>query len=268
MGKILLASKETLKDHIWLRLIVTILIIELFDEVIAGPLFDAIFTHHFWVENIVYKGMEFLIAFVLNLKLLKANVMIARPKRKSIRKLIVLATLIAFFVASAIAIHHPTRAWEALTVGLIAAIPEEFIWRGLVLTYIGQQMSGTTRFRAIWALGISSLLFGLYHMGNLHVQSLDSTLAQVLQTVGLGVILGAIYIKSGNLLNSMLFHFSWDFFATLANGIENGPDSEINWTANIVMFVALCIVGISVVMFGDRKFALIKKLDSKTSENS
>lgn len=265
MEKILLASKQALKDHIWLRMIVTILIIELFDEAIASPLFGMIFTHHFWIENVIYKGLEFLIAFVLNLKLLKANIMSARPKRENIGKLIVLATVIIFFSVLMIALHHPTRAWEALTVGLIAAIPEEFIWRGMVLTYIGQHMSGSIRFRAIWALSISSLLFGMYHLGNLHNQSLDSTLAQVLQTIGLGMILGAIYIKSGNLLNSMLFHFSWDFFVTLVSGVGSKPDSTINWTANSLIFVAFCIIGFIAVMSGDRKFALIKNLDSGTS---
>lgn len=247
-------------NNIWVRLVVTIFVIETFDDFVVSPLLELFAKNDFWVNNTLYKIIEFMIAIMLNAFYLKIKVFFDLLKRQSLRKEFLAVTGILLYFGVALGIQHPTRVIEGLIIGLIAAIPEEFIWRGLILGYIAKNIDGDSKARAIRSLLISSLFFGLYHLSNLHVQSLSVTLAQVIQTFGLGMILGAIYLKSGNLLNSMLVHFFWDFFTTLANGINLAKANYVNWTATLLITLMLVFIGIRILNPDKKGAELIERL--------
>jgi membrane protease YdiL (CAAX protease family) len=130
----------------------------------------------------------------------------------------------------------------------------------LILGYFAQHLHLKPENRAVWSLILSSLLFGLYHLSNLHVQPLDVTIAQVLQTVGLGMIFGAIYLKTGNLLMPILTHFCWDFFVTLVNGINFSSGSPLNWRVTVVISGLLCISGVVILLANNSQSNLIEKM--------
>ncbi|MBA1434807.1 CPBP family intramembrane metalloprotease [Lactobacillus bombi] len=65
---------------------------------------------------------------------------------------------------------------------------------------------------------LSSLLFALTHLVNLTHQALLITLLQILSAFSIGILLSAIYLRTGSILFSFLVHGSQDFIATYTNG--------------------------------------------------
>jgi membrane protease YdiL (CAAX protease family) len=248
-------------QHVWLRLITVVVILEICDDFIVSPLLAHYFGGHFWFVNVTYKSVEFLITLLLNHNILQAKVFIQRPMLRMSMKRLTLILVIGGYFGGTVIFNHSDRFMAALTVGLIAAIPEEYFWRGLILGYFVQQLHGKLENRALWSLILSSLLFGLYHLSNLHVQPLEGTIAQVFQAMGLGMILGAVYLKTGNLLAPILVHFCWDFFVTLVNGISFSSGSPVDWGVTIVISGLLCILGVVILLTSDSHLGLIEKVE-------
>ena len=97
---------------------------------------------------------------------------------------------------------------------VLVAFSEELVFRGYILTNLLDCFPGTARdadqpsMRNKWiALGISALLFAVFHLGNPGMH----TMAFV-NLVLAGLLLGMNYIYTRNLWFSMLFHLSWNFF--------------------------------------------------------
>ncbi|EEI71763.1 CPBP family intramembrane glutamic endopeptidase [Lentilactobacillus hilgardii] len=107
-----------------------------------------------------------------------------------------------------------------ITVGLGAGIFEEFFYRGLILGTLMRLFSKqTSKARQIWyPLLITSLIFGLDHSTNAFSQPAINTLFQVIQSFTLALIMGALYIRPGSLMMSILFHGIWDFVGSVAVG--------------------------------------------------
>ena len=122
--------------------------------------------------------------------------------------------LLAFFVFAAI-IKFPQnigvgKVAVRVTLGLLVAGLEETVFRGILLGGLLQRLRlRLTRRLWVAVLG-SSLLFGLSHVMNLTHQSLPLTLMQMVQAFGLGLVLSALYLRTGSLLWAMLFHFGLD----------------------------------------------------------
>ena len=246
--------------HVWLRLIAVVLLLEICDDLIVSPLLAHYFEGHFWLVNVTYKSVEFLIALLLNHSILRAKVFIQRLRWRIDAKKLVLILVLGGYFGGTVIFNHSDRFASALTVGVIAAIPEEYFWRGLILGYFSQHLYLKPERRALWSLILSSLLFGLYHLSNLHVQPLDVTMAQVLQAIGLGMIFGAIYLKTGNLLMPIFTHFCWDFFVTLVNGINFSSGSPVNWMVTVIISSLLCILGVAILLANNSRSNLIKKM--------
>ncbi|MGK7905460.1 MAG: lysostaphin resistance A-like protein [Hormoscilla sp.] len=81
-----------------------------------------------------------------------------------------------------------------LTGSVAAPIFEEIIFRGFLLPSL-------TRYFPLWgAIAFSSLLFAVAHM----------SLSEVLPLMTLGMVLGFVYTRSGNLLAPILLHSLWN----------------------------------------------------------
>ncbi len=92
--------------------------------------------------------------------------------------------------------------WKLISLALVPAICEELFFRGYLQTALRAEMSTS------WAVGLSSLLFGLFHV----IVRDALFFERFAPTCFLGLILGLICAKTGSLLPGMLLH-------TLHNGL-------------------------------------------------
>lgn len=100
-------------------------------------------------------------------------------------------------------------------------MPEKYLLRGIILGKILKLLSiklNNKRMSIIISIILSSLIFGSMHAINLMHQPLLFTVAQMIQTFGLGMLLAAVYIKSGSIIFPMLIHFSLDSMVILIVG--------------------------------------------------
>jgi membrane protease YdiL (CAAX protease family) len=89
-----------------------------------------------------------------------------------------------------------------LTVSVVAPVFEEYLFRGTFLPWLGQRLEGPLGQRLGWisALLLTSLGFGLIH--------LQPAALPVLSTLGLA--LGLAFLRTRNLLTSILVHGIWN----------------------------------------------------------
>ncbi|MGB3560859.1 MAG: CPBP family intramembrane glutamic endopeptidase, partial [Geitlerinemataceae cyanobacterium] len=81
-----------------------------------------------------------------------------------------------------------------LTASIAAPIFEELIFRGFLLPAL-------TAYVPVWgAIALTSLVFAVAHL----------SLSEVLPLATLGMVLGVVYVRSGNLFASMLLHSVWN----------------------------------------------------------
>jgi hypothetical protein len=104
-----------------------------------------------------------------------------------------------------------------IAVAIVSGVVEEVLLRGIVFRLL------TRAFNVWWALGLSSLLFGLLHLGNDNA-TLFSALAIALEA---GVLLAAFYLWTGRLWASIGAHAAWNFtqgyiFGAPVSGIDTG----------------------------------------------
>jgi uncharacterized protein len=93
--------------------------------------------------------------------------------------------------------------------GLYAGTVEEILFRGLLVTFLVQRMSGRLRlggFDLHVAGVIVAVLFCLAHLGSFWTQSLRVAASQQAYALVWGVIYAYLYEKSGSLLPSIIAH--------------------------------------------------------------
>jgi len=95
--------------------------------------------------------------------------------------------------------------WIALLVNLVAAIGEEVLFRGLLVTGLKKAWD------APGALFISAVIFGASHL--FETGAAQTSLLIFIPLLALpGVMLGWAYLRTGNLWLATGIHFAWDFF--------------------------------------------------------
>lgn len=130
---------------------------------------------------------------------------------------------------------------QFITIALVPAFCEEFLFRGLILSNLMPYGKGL-------AIVISSLLFGLMH-GNFY---------QFLYTTVAGVILGLIYVRTGSIWCSVLMHMINNALSILQTALLERFTEEtasVIWLAveGAIFFAGLlCIVRL-VIKHGQRK---------------
>jgi membrane protease YdiL (CAAX protease family) len=124
-----------------------------------------------------------------------------------------------------------------LFVGILIPIFEEVLFRGLIFGELKKAM------RVSIAVLLQAFLFGLSHMN----------LIQGIYAFVLGLILGAVYEKSRNLLLPMVVHISFNAFSVLMSGIVS-PESLQKWQTvlNMAGFLLFFVSG-AVLIWSMRK---------------
>lgn len=149
---------------------------------------------------------------------------------------IILLIMVALMIASLSKTHH---IYLGLSIIMLIFVPiaEEYLARGLVLPLAFSVTHG--RHQLARAVALSGLMFGLMHSVNLFHQSLSATAIQMLFTFCLGVMLAAIYLRSGSLLMPMLLHGLNDFVATYTNGVAASKTTfGSSWPLDLLMLMA------------------------------
>ncbi len=96
---------------------------------------------------------------------------------------------------------------------------EELVFRGIVTNILKEKFSVRTDRGIFLVIVVQGVLFGACHMTNmLSGVGLESALVQSIMASFLGMLLGAIYLRTGSLWFVMLLHAWNDFGALLASG--------------------------------------------------
>jgi len=105
-------------------------------------------------------------------------------------------------------IHFLLTVLLVISVGLF----EESAYRAIPVNILRNVKGLTDRQYMFYCVLISSFLFGAVHLGNM-VGGYDTpaqAVARSLQAAGTGMIIAAIYWRSGSLLACIIFHIIWD----------------------------------------------------------
>ncbi|WP_462400268.1 lysostaphin resistance A-like protein [Lacticaseibacillus pantheris] len=140
--------------------------------------------------------------------------------------------------------HSWSRVGTGILIGLLAAIPEETMYRGVVLGNLIRVFSGKHRVGV--ALWVSTFLFALAHVSNISSQSAYVTLCQVVQVLGLGLLLGVFYLRSGSLLASMAMHFGLDYTVTVLNGFTASSADHTRLISSVIISAIYGLIALAV----------------------
>lgn len=145
------------------------------------------------------------------------------------------------------ALGMPTLA--TVSMSLMAGISEEVAFRGIPGSYLMRQWREERKIPA--AMVITSLLFSLVHAANLFVgAAFGSTFVQLLTSFGIGMLLCAVFLRTGSLLPCMLLHITHDIVAFLStsysDGVMTAEMDVLSWilnlgTAILMLVLALCL---------------------------
>lgn len=140
-----------------------------------------------------------------------------------------------------------------LGISLMAGICEEMAVRVLPVSVMMRDWMDEKHVPA--CLWISSLTFGLFHFINMtQGASFSDTLVQVIMATGLGAFLGSVYLRTGNILLCMTFHFLHDFLALLVEGSYDisGVIQELS-VESVIMSLFVGIIGTVLGLYLTRK---------------
>ena len=99
---------------------------------------------------------------------------------------------------------------KVFSLAITAGFAEEVIFRGLPLSYLKRQLRSEKHIPLV--VCITSVLFGLTHVTNiLFGASVSASLVQGVSTTCIGIFLGAVFVRGGNILVPMLLHTLHDF---------------------------------------------------------
>ena len=126
----------------------------------------------------------------------------------------------------------------------LIGLAEELLCRGWLLNEFLERFGETKK--GIWySIIISGLIFGLMHLGNiLNGQDAITTLFQVCNATGAGILFGLIYYKTKNIWSVVLLHGIWDFSSFLS---DIAPITELQ--ENFKSFSVLSMIFVLIAVF-------------------
>ncbi|HAT55884.1 MAG TPA: hypothetical protein DCW31_11735 [Lactobacillus sp.] len=185
---------------------------------------------------VVYEVVMFAILWLLNRFWLNVPIYLQPTTRpKSLILLNWLTIVIALEIGVVLIMNHNGQFWLALATLIFVGTTEEFAFRGLILPLASRLGSGKSQ---LWTgVIISSLLFGLAHSVNLFQQSVPVTIFQMGYTFAFGVLLAALYLRTGSLVFPILLHGVNDFLSTYSSGGLH--HSQVSVTGIVIAIVFL-----------------------------
>lgn len=94
---------------------------------------------------------------------------------------------------------------------LLIGFSEEFVFRG-ILIYLFLLVLYNKKFKGIYAVLFSSMLFGIIHYINyFKIWNIEEVTSQVIFSFGMGCFLGGLFLKTGNIYAVSILHFLYNF---------------------------------------------------------
>ena len=153
---------------------------------------------------------------------------------------------------------------------ILIGIFEEFLCRGWILNEFVERYS-STRKQVILSIFLSSLIFGLIHISNIWVggQSVIDTIGQIINATGIGVLLGAIYLRTKNIWAIAFLHGYWDFaiFLREINVVKECTEVNVTIESKIVTLVSATIISLIFIVVGLYVFRKSKTKEITKEEN-
>ena len=214
--------------------------------------------------EIYFKLFEMLFAVVLNIILIHEKV---RWKINLGRNSYVVF-FIMFVILFVFSSNHTNNIKSAFVIGIIASIPEEYIFRNIITGKLMVSAIPVKNIKSVLLrIAIASSLFSLYHLGNAGSDGISSTLLQMIQVIGLGFFLGCLFVRKGSVLFPIAMHFFIDYLATIINGIGTPVATHLTFSNLLTSFFIMCvyiILGITILDVNNPgNWELLKKSNSR-----
>lgn len=136
---------------------------------------------------------------------------------------------------------------SVLLIGLAPAVFEEVLFRGIFISNLKKRYNNPTAI-----VLISALVFSLVHLINMGSMSMLSLILQLIMALMSGIVFGAIYLHTGDIVSVIFAHFAVDVLSRIFCGGETTP---------YYFYVILAALWIFETVYG---FLLLKKI---TAEN-
>lgn len=240
----LLVSK--IKQHSIASIITFWLLMFVFDEFISSPLIGLIKAPDI-VLDVIFKTLELTAGILFNHWLTRQPI----HWRAAIGKnsIIILAIMAAIMVGATVSKLNNLA--DATIVAVIAAGPEEFLFRGVIFASLLANLKIQALPHRVWAaILLSSAMFSLYHFGNIVDQGLYFTLMQMIEAFGMGCLLSALYVRKGSLLFPMVLHGFIDYTITVTQGYATVITSAGNPAGTLLaaVFHMVLYIGLAVLI--------------------
>lgn len=139
------------------------------------------------------------------------------------------------------------QVWCILAVALSAGVCEELMCRGIILNALRDRFGRDTFGGTMLAILISGIIFGCMHFVNLLAGvSLKAVLIQVVTASGIGLYLGAVYCRCGDLKVTMFLHFLMDIVSMLPASMKG--DTTLTQTVDNTMADPRKLIGILIYL--------------------
>lgn len=160
------------------------------------------------------------------------------------------ASFFAFYIGLQPFDNSPTLA-KVLIEGFIyyigVGIVEELYVRGLLLNIIEKFFNGKKE-ATLYAILLSSVIFGLGHIFGILGSSILTITCKVTWTIGLGIYLGAVYKKTNSLWNAIILHIVIDFCGVPFCFSSSSSYPEISLWIILPVYLLLGAYGIYIML--------------------
>ena len=136
---------------------------------------------------------------------------------------------------------------SVLLIGLAPAVFEEILFRGIFISNLKKRYNRPTAI-----VLISAIVFSLVHLTNMGGMDMASLLLQLIMALVVGIVFGAIYLYTEDLVSVIVAHFAIDVLGGIFCGGKTTP---------YYFFVILAALWIFETVYG---FLLVRKM---TAEN-
>ena len=128
---------------------------------------------------------------------------------------------------------------------------EETLYRGVIQNLMYDTFERKTRKGVMLSVIITALMFGAMHLGNF-TDTGWSSVAQFFSTIGMGLVLGAIYARCKSMWSVIFIHGFWDMCLMTDSGLfgigkalegaNNSKELATQFTSGIFVLIVMILV--------------------------
>ncbi|MCR5656170.1 MAG: CPBP family intramembrane metalloprotease [Butyrivibrio sp.] len=182
---------------------------------------------------------------------LRKEGIISGLKRYGLLALVATVAVAISFCIGLYPLDNSPTVWRVLIEGILyyvgVGIMEELYLRGLMQNIL-ENAFGDRKNATLYAILITSVLFGAGHIFGAIGQPLFTIVCKALWATGLGVYLGAVYVKTRNLWVPIILHTIIDFCGIPVCFATNKGYPDIAVLVSLISFVLLGIYGIVILL--------------------